>query len=218
MKKKILFTLTFSLLLTLMVSAQTPSTDQLKAEARMERGRKAKAELDAISNLSPSLKSLKGNDKELITEAARTGDPAVIGHLKVLASDTEARTRMESAAFQAHIALGKLGDPEVLPEIVVELDTGKSSIRHAAIAKLAQIGSKAAYQKLYELLDDPNLIDNANRDNNQASDELPVPNSCRVMQELAKIFENTPKKPNGATSRDVSVWKDWFAKHKKLIE
>jgi HEAT repeat protein len=208
MKKEILLMFAISLLLTFAVQAQDLEQARI-GQAKMERGKRENTALEAIANRSPSLRALRGDVAEMIAEAARTGDSALIPHLKVLADDAEERTGMGSMAFYAHIALVKLGDPDALLEIFAELSPGGIRAQNTAIKKLAQIGSKEAYQKLYELLDD-----DANRDT-VYDDELVSPNSQTVMHELATIFDDTPKKPNGATSQDVAAWKAWV--EKKLL-
>jgi hypothetical protein len=135
MKKRILFLFLTSLLLTFMASAQDLEQSR-KVQERMERGQKTSAAINAIANMSPSLKALKeeGEVTQMIIEAGKTGDSALKPHLKVLAADEVVmRTRRGSGAFHAHIALAKLGDAEVLPEIFAELN---STIRWLKIRRL----------------------------------------------------------------------------------
>jgi HEAT repeat protein len=157
MKKRILFLFVASLLLTFTASAQDLE-QRRKAQERMERGQKTSAAIEAIANMSPSLKALRGEVNQMIIEAAKTGDPALMPHLKALASDKVRRTRMGSGASQAHIALARLGDSDVLPEIFAELDSADITAQDTAIAKLAQIGNKEAFRKLYQLLDDNTIV------------------------------------------------------------
>ncbi len=199
-------------MLTLAASAQ--DSEMLKREqARMERGRKASAALDAIADISPSLKTLRGDTVGMIVEATKTEDPALIPHLKVLASDEKWRSMRDRAEFQAHVALAKLGEPFALPEIFSEVDSRDYLTRSGAVAKLAQIGNRDSYRKLFALLDDTTV-----RDDNKAMDVIIHPNSELVMEELGSIFKDVPRKPNGVVSYDTPAWKEWFAKNKHLIE
>lgn len=212
MKMKIFLLLVTCFLMTLAVSAQ--DSEMLKREqARMELGRKKEAALDAIASISPALNALRGDVVSMIIEATKTEDPALIPHLKVLASDEKWRSMKERAEFQAHIALAKLGEPFAIQEIFSEVDSRNYLIRSGAVAKLAQIGSRDAYRKLYALLDDSTV-----RDDNKAMDVIIHPNSELVMEELGNIFKDSPKRPNGVVSYDIAAWKVWFEKNKQLIE
>jgi HEAT repeat protein len=212
MKKKIFLLLVTCFFMTLGVSAQDPDKIK-KVEAYFEFARKKNAALDAIAGISPALSALRENAVGMIIEATKTEDPALIPHLKVLASDEKWRSKTGRAEFQAHIALAKLGEPVALQEIFSEVDSRDYLIRSAAVAKLAQIGSKDAYRQLYELLDDTTV-----RDDNKANDVIIYPNSKLVMEELGKIFKDVPRRPNGVVSYDTAAWKAWFEKNKRLIE
>jgi hypothetical protein len=212
MKIKIFLLLVTCFLVTLDVSAQ--HSEMLKREqARMELARKKRAALDAIAGISPALNALRENAVGMIIEATKTKDPALIPHLKVLASDEKWRSMTGTAEFQAHIALAKLGEPFALQEIFSEVDSRDTLTRSAAVAKLAQIGSVDTYRKLYVLLDDSTV-----RDDNKSNDEVIRPNSELVMEELGKIFKDVPRRPNGVVLYDTTAWKAWFEKNKHLIE
>ena len=179
--------------------------------------------MNAIANASPSLKSLgeQGKRVEMIVTAGKTGDLSLIPHLRVIADDKGAgiltsnkrlpRSMVGSGAYLAHIALAKLGDPNVLPEVFAELESTDDVAQEAAIAKLGQIGGKEAYRKLLQLLDDkstrPHPIDNPLR-----------PKSQQAMGVLGQLFSDTPKRPNGVTDYDREAWKAWAAKNQHLIE
>jgi HEAT repeat protein len=210
MKIILLFVICF--LMTPAASSQD-SKMMREAQATMERGRKKTAALDAIASMSPQLGALRENAVSMIIEATKTEDPALIPHLKVLASDEKARVIKGSAEFQAHIALAKLGEAFALPEIFAEVDRPNSLTRSGAIAKLAQIGTREAYHKLYVLLDDSSV-----REERIIVDEIIRPNSELVMQELCELFSDAPKKKNGVVSYDDAAWKAWFDKNRHLIE
>ncbi|MEP6848855.1 MAG: HEAT repeat domain-containing protein [Acidobacteriota bacterium] len=223
MKKKILLFLAAVLLLACTASAQDP--EQLrKMNELQERGQKITEAYDAIANTSPSLKVLneRGERSQMVIEAAKTGDRALIPHLRVLADDkgpaailssnkTLPRSLIGTDSYLAHIALAKLGDPSVLPEVLAELEGADDMAQEAAVAKLGQIGGKEAYQKLFQLLDDtstrPHAIDNPLR-----------PKSQQAMGVLSQLFSDSPQMPNGMTNYDPAAWKTWAARNKHLIE
>ena len=149
----------------------------------------------------------------MIVEATKTDDPALLPHLKVLASNEKWRSMRDRAEFQAHVALAKLGDPFAIQEIFSEVDSRDYLTRSGAVAKLAQIGNRDANRKLFALLDDTTV-----RDDSKSNDEIIYPNSQLVMEELGNIFKDAPKKPNGVVIYDITAWKEWFAKNKYLIE
>lgn len=150
--------------------------------------------------------------RKLIAEAENTEKAQNVPHLTILAYDVEERTKIGSEAFQAHIALARLGDTNALREIFAELESKDYVIQDAAIAKLAQIRNRAAYNRLYKLLDE-----NEKRDKNISGDKLVMPKSHRIMNELAKIFDDAPRTPIGAASYDVTAWKFWFQKRFELL-
>jgi hypothetical protein len=84
-------------------------------------------------------------------------------------------------------------------------------LRIVAVEKLARIGTKDAYRKLYDLLDENTVSDPGptNRD------YITPPLSWYVMERLMGIVENPPTGPNRYS---VEVWKSWFEKNKHLIE
>lgn len=222
MINRIVFGIVVSLLFTISVFGQNPEIMK-NAKERSERIGKVRIALDSIADFSPQLKTLreKGERAKMVVEATKTGDLALLPHLRVLADDkgevgiishikTLPRSRRESEAFEAHIALAKLGDPNVMPEISAELASDDTVAQDTAILKLVRIGSKEAYQKLFELLDDTTPRPSV-------PDELIRTKSHQTMQELNVVFDDAPKKPNGVVLYDVAVWKEWF-KSKKLID
>lgn len=214
MKKTIFLAIILLLTLTSISFAQGITEE---FERRQEQTRQREAALQQAANASPSAKTLKAKvdaqESDVILEAAKTGDQSLKPYLKLLAADKERRSRNGSAAFQAHIALAKLGDKEVLPEIFAELNASEVWVQDAAIAKLARIGGKEAYRKLYELLDDM-----TNRDK-IIDDDVIRPKAFTVMRQLGEVVENPPRFPNGLIQDlEVAPWKAWFAKNKHLIE
>lgn len=160
MKIKIYLLFVICFVMTLTVSAQDP--EKFTNTAQVEIARKKDAALDAIANLSPSLKAIKDDPVRMIIEAAKLENPdlqSYLTYLKVLAQDGQARSIKGSVEFESHIALAKLGDSFALQEIFSEIDSRKYLVRRGAITKLAQIGSKDTYRKLYSLLDDSIIKD-----------------------------------------------------------
>lgn len=186
-----------------------------------EKQRRESVALEAIFNIAPNAKALQeqanGNAVNFIAEAAKSGDKALLPHLKVLAADKEARVRKGSAAYEAHIALAKLGDAEVLPEVFNELEVEDPSVQSTAIAKLVQIGGKEAYRKLYQLLDD--LGKPATNQDKSACDVVHIPTAWVVINHLRESVSNPPRDAKGSLDHyDTSLWKAWFEKNKHLIE
>jgi len=213
MSKRILPVIATVLIIAYTALGQDP--EQLrKLKEFQERGERITKAYDAISHTSPSLRSLNesGKRKEMIIEAGKTGDLGVISHLRVLAYDKDPfsklvpRSLIGTDAYLAHIALAKLGEPDVLPEVFAELESSDYWAQNAAIAKLGEIGGKEAYRKLFQLLDDTTPRPST------ARDEITGTRSEFAMGALGRIFNDTPK------SSDPAAWKAWAAKNKHLIE
>jgi hypothetical protein len=213
MNKRILPVFATVLIVTFTALGQDP--EQLrKVKEFQERGERITKAYAAISRASPSLRSLNesGKRREMIIEAGKTGGPELTSHLKVLAYDKDPfsklvpRSLIGTDAYLAHIALAKLGDPDVLPEVFAELESPDFLAQDAATAKLGAIGGKEAYRKLFQLLDDTTPRPST------ARDEITLPRSAHAMGALSQLFDDTPK------SGDRAAWKAWAAKNKHLIE
>ena len=217
--KSLILSLTVVMLLGGTSFAQDPRLKE--SQARFE---KIALAMDAIANFSTSLKELsqRGERGKMIIEAGKTGDRTLIPHLRVLADDKGhlggltsyermPRSQPNSAAFLAHIALAKLGDSNVLPEVFAELESVDAMTQDAAVAKLGQIGGKEAYRKLFQLLDDTSS-------RSHPPDNPVIPIAEHAMDVLSDLFSDTPRKPNGMTNYDRADWKTWAAKNKHLID
>ncbi len=136
---------------------------------------------------------------KIILAAGKAGDKSVIPYLKLLAVKDP---------FYADVALAQLGENEYYEKILAELN----NIRYTAISKLVLIGNKAAYKKLYELLNDTSVPP-------VSGDILHSSKSEIVMIYLGREVKNPPRLPNGnVNTTDVADWKAWFARNKHLIE
>lgn len=195
--------------------------DNSYAEQRMRANQKDKESLaEAIKDsLAAEELYLKVNtgDTDSILKAAETGDKSLIPYFKLLADNKSARSHPDSASFYAHIALVKFNDEVAFNEINEELKDSNPFVQDGAIKKLAVAGTKKAFQKLYELLDDtetrkPNPL--------LAEDVVYAPNNAVVaMFELAEVVDNPPIQKNTVPSvKDIPLWKDWFGKNRHLIE
>jgi len=209
-------TLLGTLLLLIMATVAT-AQDNSEFERRQQQKQQKESTLQQAVAASASAKALKAKvdaqESDVILEAAKTGDKSLIPYLKLLATGEFKRTIEGSAAFEAHVALVKLGEEEASTEIFAELDSESPRVQNAAIAKFALVGNKVAYKKLYELLDDI-----ANR-SSETTDVAYGSKSRTVMVYLGRTVDNPPLLPNGNVNYyDISVWKAWFAKNKHLIE
>ena len=151
----------------------------------------------------------EGNYKA-ISQAADLGDLTLIPYLKQLTRNVKARINPNSASFQAHIALAKLGNTEALREIINEVDDKDFAIQDVALTKLSLIGGKDAFKKLYELLDDT-----APRQRESLC-VIFFSRSVTAMGALQKMVTDPPTRKVGDIY--VQVWKDWFEKNKHLID
>jgi len=210
----------FANLVLMMLASVTLAQDNSALVQRERKEQRAKAALQKAVKDSPAAKALSmkvsAGESGAILEAAATGDQSLIPYLKLLATK-EFRSSQEGGAVDAHIALIKLGDEEALAQVIAETKDSSPSVQDVAIRKLARAGTKKAFQKLYELLDDtaerhPNPI--------LGRDEMYSPNNAVVaMYELAEVVDNPPVKKNSVPSiNDIPLWKAWFDKNKHLIE
>ncbi len=210
--KKTIFLLTILLLTTATI---TLAQDDSDIKQWREQKRQKEAALQQAAEKSESAMALKAKVDEqkegVILEAVKTGDRSLTPYLKQLASNETQRSNQNSYAFQAHAALAKLGDENALQEILDELKSDNLRVKGSAIAKLALVGSKTAYRKLFELLDDtlhrPTGVGDVYGSNSRVA-----------MIYLGKTVENPPRLPNGNVERSIPAWKAWFAKNKHLIE
>jgi len=214
MKNKVLLTLFVLLAVTVNIAV---AQDNSEFERRQQQKQQKETTLQQAADISPTAKVLKAKveqgDEGAILEAAKTGDQSLKPYLKALAADEQRRTNQNSSAFAAHIALAKLRDDEALQQIFAELKSEDFSVQDSAIAKLALSSQKAAYRKLYELLDDTEPRQS------RSSHGFYNTKSVIVMYELGRAVENPPLLANGMVNdRYISAWKAWFAKNKHVIE
>jgi len=214
--KKTIFLVIMLLLVTANVA---PAQDNSKFEQMQEAKRQKEVVLQWAADMSSTARELKtkvdAQEVGVILEAAKTGDQSLKPYLKILAANEQRRTNMNSVEFEAHTALAKLGDEEALLQILTELDSKQHPVvRIGAIRKLSFVGSKSAYRKLYELLDDTAPL----RDNTSHSDVSYVSIAENVMRELARAVDAPPQMSSNRTTANVAEWKAWFAKNKHLIE
>lgn len=188
--------------------------DHAESMRRQEINRQKEAALKAAAGMSETANALKVKVDQgksgVILEAVNSGDKSLIPYLKLLASDSRARSRNGSAAFEAHVGLAILGDDEAFAQILEEVGKKDSHrVLASAHAKLALIGSKESYRILYEALDDHT------NEPSEASDMFFSTVSHGVMSLLAKTVKNPP---TGKDKYSVDAWKAWFERNRHLIE
>jgi hypothetical protein len=209
MKKMILFANLVLMLVPVTLAQDNSALVQRERKQHQEKVALQKAVKDSPTAKALSIKVIAGESNSIL-EAAATGDQSLIPYLKLLATK-EFRSNQESSAVNAHIALVKLGDEQALAEVIAETKDASPFVQDTAIRKLARAGTKKAFRKLYELLDDT-----AERRPNVpiANDVIIAPNNAVVaMYELAEVVDNPPVKKNLVPSiSDIPLWKAWFKK------
>ncbi len=170
-----------------------------------------------------------------IEKAGDSNDFTLIPYLKQLASNVKARSNSNSSAFQAHIALAKLGDKEAIREILAEVDAvDNPDTQDNAMKKLASVGNNEAFQKFHQLLDDSSArenpqckidIENFKKNHPEGGncslccDVIFFPRNTTAMFFLKKMVDNPPTmKGVAGTERAITIWKEWFAKNKPWIQ
>lgn len=192
----------------------------------------ALAQNESLSATAQYLESqVKEGDYKAIAKAADSGDMTLIPHLKKLASDIKARNNSNSPAFQAHIALAKLGNKEAMQEILNEVDAENPDVQDKAMKKLSYVGGKKAFRKFYQLLDDTSArenpqckidIENFNKNHPEGGNcgfcctVIYFSRSIMAMFFLSKMVDNPPTTKLGDTY--LQIWKEWFEKNKSLVD
>ena len=200
------------LILSLTALAQATHEETVK---RKELARKQKAEMQMAIQDSESAKRLKllvdsGNSKSIL-EASETRDQSLLPYLRIIASNEDQRTRRESAAFYAHIALARFEESGIFDEILREIDSDNNAVQDAGISKLTLISSKAAYRRLFKLLDDFK--------DRQSSDGNPdIAWGSKSRATMSFLSQTVANPPTGRDRYNVEAWKAWFAKNKHLID
>lgn len=194
--------------------------------------------LAQTEELSPTAKYLKSRveagDYDAILEAGNSGDLTLIPYLKQLVSNAKARSNSNSSAYEAHIALAKLGGNDALQQILAEIDAENPDVQDNAMKKLSLVGGKEAFKKFYQLLDDTaprenpkckKSLENFKKNHPEGEncgfccDVVYFSRSVSAILLLSNMIDNPPVK-GGAwdLKKNVQLWKEWFAKNKHLIE
>lgn len=178
------------------------------------------SQTDIVSELKQQIE--EGNSKfilEVLSEPYKAQDVQLKPFLKKLASDEKQRLIYDSPSFFAQIALAKLGEQDAIEQIYSEVEINDSSYL-VGMKKLFLIGGKIAIKKFYLLLDDNSQVE-IKKD--YSKPEVPVndvfyyPKSTMAIYYLSQSVSNPPTR-SGVPSNKVSLWKEWFERHKELIE
>lgn len=173
-------------------------------------------------------------DYDAVREAGDSGDITLIPYLKHLASDVKQRSNANSTAFQAHIALAKLGDKKALQEILTEVDAENPEVQDRAMQKLSLIGGDSILKKFYQLLDDTSPRESLeakkhtqkSKENDNESKDYKVidvavfyTRSSMAIYYLSQMIDNPPTRKDFAVGeKDIAIWKEWFRKNKPWID
>ena len=199
-------------LIAISTNAQPDYLEQLR---RQELKKQQEVALQLAADTSVTAKVLKAKvdacESGAILAAAESMDTTLIPYLKLLAADEERRKRRNSVAFEAQVALAKLGDNEAFSQILDELESVKRGQIEgsAVIMKLGLIARKEGYRILYGLLDDQN------RPPSEAKDMFYPTRSVATMSVLAITVKDPP---TGKDRYSVEAWKTWFERNRHLID
>lgn len=173
--------------------------------------------------------STSGSDEEVrewvdpkkVLELGNKGDRSSIPHLRKVKARKE--KHKNSAAYNAQMALAKLGESGEMEEIVAETRSSDPGIQAEGIEKLAYVANKTALRMLVGLLDDPGKYRRAvwiGPDGKQRhSDVIYEPPSIQACRALMKIVPAGPKaKKKFLDKDDVDAWKEWWKKNQKKYE
>lgn len=176
---------------------------------------------------------VKKGDYGAIAEAGDSGDLSLIPYLKKLTSSIEARNNSSSSAFQAHIALAKLGDKDALQQILADIDANEPDVQDKAMKKLSIVGGDAAFKKFYQLLENaaprenPDCKKNAQKQIENSEDRncgfccdvIFFPKSSMAIYFLSGMVDNPPtKRFVPGTEKNIAAWKKWFERNKSYIQ
>ncbi len=178
-----------------------------------------------MSDSSISLaEKIKTEGGQAILDAGDTGDQTLIPYLRSIAKN--------SKTPWAQIALAKLGDKAELDKILKEFDADLTDESFTSIKfgmhKLSLVKGKIAFKKFYEVLNQlkplPKTVIPSNLNNKQRkniADKYNMPGVYLFLNYLGQMVKDPPKlEPNSQnkTTDLINLWKEWFAKHKELIE
>lgn len=194
------------------------------------------AQTEELSATAKYLKSqVETGDYNAILKAGDSGDLTLIPYLKQLASNMKGRSNSNSSAYEAHIALAKLGDNEALQQILAGIDAENPDVQDKAMKKLSLVGGKEAFKKFHQLLDDTaprenpecqKRLENFKKNHPEGGncgfccDVVFFSKSVSAILLLSDMVDNPPTK-RGTTwnlEKNIQLWKEWFAKNKHLIE
>lgn len=117
------------------------TTRASKSWAGTRAGRKATA-IAAGEGKSPASREERCEAIERLgVSRERNAVPTLV---KLIETSAEPLKVREAAA----VALGEIGDPEALPDLVALLDSAEAELRHAALAALAKLGDRRAVRPL----------------------------------------------------------------------
>ncbi len=217
MKKMILAQLLILIISTIVFAQENSQRYEEEAKQRKSDCEQREADLQQILKQSNTARILKakldaGNYK-MISEVASANDKSLVPYLRWIVKGAKQITYDSSDEFQAQIVLIKLGDEQTFNSVVAELDSDNYYLQDAAVRKLANAGTKASFRKLYELLDRT-----TKRNVSISDDGLSSSISDAVIYELQHKVKDPPRSESNSIVNGIQLWKDWFEKHKELIE
>lgn len=211
--RNVLMILVASFLLSAPSFAQDPALGRLIRE-ETEKADRDRAAMNKAMSSSPPARALHErllqtglSERDLSPAMAKVisaGDRSVIPYLKArLNADYGGRSQIE-------VVLVRLGEKEYVDEAIRELASDNFNIQHLALWKLSMFGTREAYRKLYELLDDESP-------RGKVGDRHFLVRSWAYMVKdtLAATAEDPPQ---GADRYSTAAWKAWFEKNRHLID
>lgn len=185
-----------------------------ESQARQERDRKKISELTIVLGSTPQARALQSklNSARSTLECENALKEYVSSENKSIVPYLKAQMEVGSGCqIEIQVALVKLGELDYLNKIIQDLSSQTIVNRIIAVEMLAKIGSKEAYKKLFELLDD-------NEDMNPGlmnRDYVVPPLSRYTVEWLGKTVANPV---TGKDRYSVEAWKEWFERNRHLID
>lgn len=160
-------------------------------------------------------------DPKKVLELGDKKDRSSIAYLRKIRARKD--KHKNSAAYNAQMALAKLGEAREMEEIVVESKASDPEKQAEAIEKLAYIANQTAVLTLVSMLDDPGKYRRGlwiGPDGKQRhGDVIYEPPSIQACRALMKVISDGPKaKKKFLDKDDVSAWKEWWKKNRKKYE
>jgi hypothetical protein len=180
---------------------------------------------DAISEL-PLLAEINAGQSISIWNAGKSGNLAYVPHLRKLLSSRKAK-KMD-VVTETKLALARLGEPDMLQELVCEARSPYPDIQQDALTKkLRYVRGWFSLRLFLQALDaDEEWEKNLKNDDPGNADIARLPPSQWALVELPEIVPNPPLGPvtivdtggKVAVSNAIKTWREWIVANQSSLQ